>query len=78
MRVTQGDVIGFVGATGLASGPHLHYEFRINNVYQNPLAIALPAAQPLTPQQISRFHNYAQEQVARIDMLRGTNLALLD
>jgi murein DD-endopeptidase MepM/ murein hydrolase activator NlpD len=48
-RVGQGDVIGFVGATGLASGPHLHYEFRVNDVHQNPLAMALPSAPPLAP-----------------------------
>ena len=78
MHVTQGDVIGFVGATGLATGPHLHYEFRINGVYQNPLTIALPSAPPLAPQQLARFRSLAQEQLARIDMIRGTNLALLD
>jgi murein DD-endopeptidase MepM/ murein hydrolase activator NlpD len=46
-RVSQGDVVGFVGATGLASGPHLHYEFRVSDVHQNPLAMALPSAPPL-------------------------------
>lgn len=77
-RVAQGDVVGFVGATGLASGPHLHYEFRINDVHQNPLAIALPSAPPLAPQQLARFRDHAQGQLARIDMIRGGNLALLD
>ncbi len=78
MHVAQGDVIGYVGATGLATGPHLHYEFRINGVYQNPLAIVLPSAPPLAPQQMARFRELAQAQLARIDMIRGTNLALLD
>lgn len=78
MRVAQGDVIGFVGATGLATGPHLHYEFRTNGVYQNPLAIALPSAPPLAPHQMARFRSSAQAQLARIEMVRGTNLALLD
>lgn len=77
-RVAQGDIIGFVGATGLASGPHLHYEFRINDVHQNPLAIALPSAPPLAPQQMTKFREFAQGQLARIDMIAGTNLALLD
>ena len=77
-RIVQGDVIGFVGATGLASGPHLHYEFRINDVHQNPLAIALPSAPPLAPHQMARFRDQAQAQLARIEMIRGSNIALLD
>lgn len=77
-RVAQGDIIGYVGATGLASGPHLHYEFRINDVHQNPLAIALPSAPPLAPQQMAKFREFAQSQLARIDMIAETNLALLD
>jgi murein DD-endopeptidase MepM/ murein hydrolase activator NlpD len=77
-RVTQGDVIGFVGATGLATGPHLHYEFRVNGVFQNPLAIALPSAPPLAANQMAKFRGVAQAQFSQIDMLRGTNLASLD
>ncbi len=77
-RVSQGDVIGFVGATGLASGPHLHYEFRINDVHQNPLSIALPSAPPLAAEHLARFRNSAQPQLARIELIRATDLALLD
>jgi len=77
-HVAQGDVIGYVGATGLATGPHLHYEFRIDGVFKNPLAVALPTAPPLAPQQLARFRELAQAQLARIEMIRGTNLALLD
>ena len=77
-RVAQGDVIGFVGATGLASGPHLHYEFRINDVHQNPLAIALPSAPPLSARELPRFSDKAAAELARIDMIGGSNLALLD
>ena len=74
-RVSQGDVIGFVGATGLASGPHLHYEFRVNNVHQNPLAMALPSAPPLQPHQLGLFRAKTEAHLARLDLIRGFNLA---
>ena len=53
--VRQGDTIGYVGQTGLATGPHLHYEFRLNSHQVNPLAMALPTAAALNPSQIDRF-----------------------
>ncbi|MCK9389011.1 MAG: M23 family metallopeptidase [Sulfuritalea sp.] len=74
-RVSQGDVIAFVGKTGLASGPHLHYEFRVNNVHQNPLAMALPSAPPLQPQQLGLFRAKTEAHLARLDLIRGFNLA---
>ncbi|MDP2809857.1 MAG: peptidoglycan DD-metalloendopeptidase family protein [Rhodocyclaceae bacterium] len=77
-RVSQGDVIGFVGATGLASGPHLHYEFRVSDVHQNPLAMALPSAPPLLPQQLGLFRARTEAHLARLDLIRGLNLAQAD
>ena len=77
-RVNQGDIVGYVGKTGWATGPHLHYEFRINNVHQNPLAVALPSAPPLTPQQMAEFKLHAGPLVYRLEQIRGMNLALLD
>jgi len=77
-RVGQGDVIGFVGATGLASGPHLHYEFRVNDVHQNPLAMALPSAPPLQPQQLELFRTQTGAHLARLDLIRGFDLAQAD
>lgn len=46
-RVNQGDVIGYVGATGLATAPHLHYEYRLNGVHRNPRTVQLPQADPI-------------------------------
>ncbi len=48
-RVTQGSVIAYVGMSGLATGPHLHYEYRVNGVYKNPQTVSLPSAAPIDP-----------------------------
>ena len=53
--VKQGQVIGYIGTTGLSTGPHLHYEFRINDVHQDPLTVSLPSAAPLTKAELRAF-----------------------
>ena len=56
-HVNQGDVIGFVGMTGLATGPHLHYEYLLNGVHMNPQTVRLPGAEPLRGETLLTFRN---------------------
>jgi len=77
-RVRQGDVIGHVGMTGWATGPHLHYEFRVNNQVRNPLTVALPAALPVPARQLAAFGNVATPLATELNLLKNTNLALLE
>ncbi len=77
-RVAQNDTIGFVGKTGWATGPHLHYEFRVGGEARNPFSIAMPAALPVAPQDLPAFRAHAEPLVARLDLLANSNLALLE
>lgn len=54
-RVTQGDVIGYVGRSGLATGPHLHYEYRVSGVHRNPRTVTLPPADPIPAERQASF-----------------------
>lgn len=68
-RVRQGDPIGYVGATGYATGPHLHYEFKIAGVHQDPLRVALPKAEPVPARLRSQFSQVANQARSTIDLV---------
>ena len=69
MKVAQGDVIGYVGTTGWSTGPHLHYEFRINNRPHDPMAVDIPNAQPLAGHERQRFQSVASDMLHRFALL---------
>jgi murein DD-endopeptidase MepM/ murein hydrolase activator NlpD len=77
-RVAQNDTVGFVGQTGWATGPHLHYEFRVAGQPRNPRSIALPAADPVRTQDLEAFRAQAAPLLARLELLVDTSLASLD
>jgi murein DD-endopeptidase MepM/ murein hydrolase activator NlpD len=77
-RVAQGDTIGFVGATGWATGPHLHYEFRVNNEHRNPLTVAMPAAEPVPAVRLPAFLDAAKQLTEKLGLVADTRVAALE
>ena len=69
-HVDQGTTIGYVGMTGMATGPHLHYEFRINGVYHNPLSVTMPKPQPLGGEELARFRQQNATALAQLNRMQ--------
>ncbi|MGY0633602.1 peptidoglycan DD-metalloendopeptidase family protein [Luteimonas sp. A478] len=74
-RVSQGQVIGYVGATGLATGPHLHYEFRVNGAHRDPLKVTMPPPEPLKGATLARFKAETAPTLARMEQYETLHYA---
>jgi murein DD-endopeptidase MepM/ murein hydrolase activator NlpD len=72
-RVKQGQVIGYVGATGLAQAPHLHYEFLVNGVHRNPRTVSLPKADALGDTQLAIFHEMSAPVLSQLSRLESAS-----
>lgn len=74
-RVRQGQTIGYVGATGLATANHLHYEYRINGVHRNPRTVSLPDAQPIAAEYREKFLATAKPIIRELEQFKRTQVA---
>ena len=74
-RVKQGQTIGYVGMTGLATANHLHYEYRINGVHRNPRTVELPDAEPIADKYLARFLAAAKPILQELEQFKSTQVA---
>jgi murein DD-endopeptidase MepM/ murein hydrolase activator NlpD len=76
-RVRQGQTIGYVGATGLVTGAHLHYEYRLNGVHRNPRTVQLPQADPIADKYRDQFLAAAGPILEELENFKNTQLATI-
>ena len=74
-RVRQGQTIGYVGMTGLATANHLHYEYRLNGVHRNPRTVSLPDAEPIAEEYRQQFLTEAAPILEELEKFKSTQVA---